>query len=252
LLDHSFMPRYNALMKQRYVILLLLVLLPGLLTFSGCSTEQESAPTPAPGVTPTPALTPSPTPSEPSTAPHTVTPTTAPTAPATTATTTPVSTSTATRTPTSQPSGPGGGGSPPPTRSQVYFTPPTQTVEPGEHFTVDVWIEPVATVAGFQFDMSFDPSLISADSVTSGGFLPGFNAGMIYNNAGSITGTFYYHTDSGGNSNPGSLARITFTAKGNEGTATLHFDACKLGDPNDQQLPVDLTDGNVILHASAP
>ena len=110
----------------------------------------------------------------------------------------------------------------------------------------------MATVAGFQFDLSFDPSLISADSVTSGGFLPGFNPGMIDNNAGSITDTFYYHTDSGGNPNPGSLARITFTAKVNEGTSTLHLDACKLGDPNDQQLPVDLTDGYVILQASAP
>ncbi|MFC1894167.1 cohesin domain-containing protein, partial [Chloroflexota bacterium] len=38
-------------------------------------------------------------------------------------------------------------------------------VRPEEQFTIDILVEPEAAIAGVQFNLTFDPSLVTVDSV---------------------------------------------------------------------------------------
>ena len=67
-------------------------------------------------------------------------------------------------------------------------------VNTGEQFTVDILIDPGTAIAGVQFDLAFDPSLVTVDSVAEGALLAQggastyFSPGVIDNVAGTITG----------------------------------------------------------------
>ena len=122
-------------------------------------------------------------------------------------------------------------------------------METGQRFTVDILIEPAATIAGWQFNTYFDPTLVSVDSVENGGFLPGFSPGTIDNDAGIIYATYAIQTGPGGNSAPGTLARITLDAGSTTGGFALHIDNVKVGDADNNPLPVDVTDGYVQIES---
>jgi len=53
----------------------------------------------------------------------------------------------------------------------VSISPSTQTVPLGQTFTIDITIDPDVAIVGAQFDLSFDPSLVRANSVTEGNLL---------------------------------------------------------------------------------
>jgi len=99
---------------------------------------------------------------------------------------------------------------------------------PGETFTVDVNATGVSDLYAFQMDLTFDPTLLSAVSVTEGPFLPSggstfFISGAIDNVGGSVTAT----ADSligptPGVSGNGTLLQFQFTAVA-QGTSALDF-----------------------------
>jgi len=100
------------------------------------------------------------------------------------------------------------------------------SISVGDTFTVDVNITGVTDLSAFQFDLTFDPTLLSATNVTEGTFLSGggptfFIPGTIDNVGGSIV----FNADTLLSSPPGvngsgSLAVFDFTAIAN-GTSTL-------------------------------
>src|SRR5690349_16751681 len=76
----------------------------------------------------------------------------------------------------------------------VSIQPPATNQASGDTFTVDVNVSGVADLYAFQFDLTFDPTLLFAVLVTEGGFLPGggttfFIPGTIDNVGGDITAT---------------------------------------------------------------
>jgi len=90
--------------------------------------------------------------------------------------------------------------------------PPSSSVLPGHSFTLAVELSGVADAYAFQFDVTFDPSLLKLTSIANGGFLPddNFSAG-ITRAAGSVT--FVYDLLTGpvpGVSGGGHLAVLTF------------------------------------------
>ncbi len=71
--------------------------------------------------------------------------------------------------------------------------PVSSTVAVNNTVTLDVNITGVTDLYGFGFDLSFDPAIVSASSITEGAFLPMggstfFLAGTIDNAGGAITG----------------------------------------------------------------
>jgi hypothetical protein len=117
--------------------------------------------------------------------------------------------------------------------STVSIQPPVSTVDVGSLLDVIVDISSVTDLYAFQFDIGFDPAVLSAIDVTEGPFLPSggstfFLPGTIDNIGGSISFT----ADSLIGAIPG--------VSGDGTLATLSFQALALGTS-----PVDLS--NVIL-----
>ncbi len=134
----------------------------------------------------------------------------------------------------------------------VMVSPPSQEVTCGDSFSVNVTVDPKVAIAGVQFDLSFDSSLITAVSVEEGNLLNQngastyFSPGTIDNGAGTITGVAGTITASGETvSSPGTFAVINFTAKDIQGTSTLDLSNVIVGDINGDPMPIAVNDGNV-------
>ena len=191
---------------------------PVSITINEGSVTIGVSPTPTP--TPTPTATPSPSP-----------------------TPTPSPSPTPTPTPT-----------PTPGVTTVSITPPTQTVATGSPFTVNVTVDPKVAIAGAQFDLSFNPSLVSANSVTEGNLLKQngastyFSSGTIDNTAGTIIGVAGAITTPGQTvSSPGVFATIQMTAKSVDGTSPLDLSNVIVGDINGNPVSITVNVGSVTV-----
>src|ERR1700730_13223033 len=76
----------------------------------------------------------------------------------------------------------------------LSIEPPSLLVQLGKSFSLDVRISGVVDLFAFQFDLAFDPLILSAGSITEGPFLPSggataFIAGTVDSTAGTITAT---------------------------------------------------------------
>jgi len=140
------------------------------------------------------------------------------------------------------------------TPTRVTISPTSQTVAPEQTFTVDVRVGPVLAIAGAQFNLSFDPSLVTAISVdegelfNQGGCATFFLPGTIDNDAGTITGAVCVITTPGCTvSNPGTLATITFVASETTGTSPLHLSNMVIGSKEGHALAKQVNDGSVTV-----
>ena len=136
----------------------------------------------------------------------------------------------------------------------VSVSAPTQAVNAGARFTINITVQPNMAIAGVQFNLSFDPSLVSADSVTEGnlfnqnGARTYFTPGNINNTAGTVTWVADVVIGSGNYiSNPGTFAVITMTAHADFGTSPLTLSNVVVGDINAQSLSVTLVSGQVVI-----
>jgi len=74
--------------------------------------------------------------------------------------------------------------------TNVKVSPPAQNVSLGQSFSVNLTVEPHTAIAGAQFNLQFDPSLVQVNSVTEGNLFKQsgantlFNPGTINNAAG--------------------------------------------------------------------
>jgi hypothetical protein len=129
-------------------------------------------------------------------------------------------------------------------------------VDPGETFTVNIAVTPgITPIAGVQFDLAFDPSLVEVDSVVQGNLLTQdgdttyFVSGTIDNAAGTITGTAGAITTPGGSvANPGTFAVITLTASAQGGISPLTLSNVVVGDVNGQPVQIIVTGGQVSVN----
>jgi len=133
----------------------------------------------------------------------------------------------------------------------VSVSPHVQTVCSGQ-FTVDINVEPGEPVAGVQFDLLFDPSLITADSVEEGNLLSlsgcptFFLSGPIDNVGGTINGVAGTVLGAGCNVfTPGTFATITFIADELEGVSPLDLLNVQVIDPNGNPVPIVWYNGEV-------
>ena len=89
----------------------------------------------------------------------------------------------------------------------------------GDTFTFDVRAENVTDLAGWQFDIAFDPARLEALGLSEGDFLKTdggatfFQNGSIDNAAGKITGLIAGRISEGGVSGSGSVLQVRFKAK---------------------------------------
>ena len=107
----------------------------------------------------------------------------------------------------------------------VAVVPASTSVLPGQSFSVTVAVSDVTDAYAFQFDVTYDPTLLKLTSVANGGFLPDDRfSGGIANANGSVT--FVYNLLTGpvaGVSGGGTLATLTFeTFADRFGSSPIH------------------------------
>ena len=107
----------------------------------------------------------------------------------------------------------------------------------GDTFTLDLIVEDVFDLAGWQIDIAFNPQVLGAVSITEGDFLTKnggntfFLQGTIDNASGTITGVNQVFLGEGGVSGTGKLLSITLEAKAT-GQERLRLRNLALGSPN--------------------
>jgi hypothetical protein len=131
-------------------------------------------------------------------------------------------------------------------------------VNPGEQFTINIAVEPGTSIAGMQFNLAFDPAVVTADSVTEGNLLSQggattyFSPGTINNVAGSISGVAGAITTPGQSvAAPGNFAVLTMTASAQGGTSALTLSGVVVGDINGQAVEISVVSSEVVIN-SAP
>ena len=137
--------------------------------------------------------------------------------------------------------------------TSVIIDPPSQTVFPGEAFTVDVFCVPSQQIKSFELKFSFDPLLLQANSITEGNIFDGyttfFNPGIIDNYAGNIFDIYGLILGSGNVSNPGTLVNISLTAKSTIGSSLLNL--YNVGVTNETEyVSITVNDGNVTIQGA--
>ena len=101
----------------------------------------------------------------------------------------------------------------------VGYTFSQTPIHTGDTFTLDIRAENVSDLAGWQFDLAFDPAALEAVEVTEGDFLKTdggntfFQSGSIDNAAGKITGLSAIRLSTQGVTGTGTVLQVTFKAK---------------------------------------
>ena len=138
----------------------------------------------------------------------------------------------------------------------VSISPSTQTVEPGETFTVSVYVEPGEPIMGVSFDkLSFNSNLIHANSVTEGDLFDPydafFSAGTIDNTAGEITNVYGLTVPANTVTDPGFFCNISFTAQQQIGTSSLDLQGVIVSDVNGLPATITTNNGSVTVEEQA-
>jgi len=127
-------------------------------------------------------------------------------------------------------------------------------LDPGEQFTVNISVAPGAAIAGVQFNLTFNPAVVTVDSVaegnllTQGGALTYFSSGTINNVAGSISGVVGAIITPGQSvSSAGTFAAITLTA-GPGGTSPLTLSGVLVADISGQAVATTVVSGQVSIN----
>ncbi len=114
------------------------------------------------------------------------------------------------------------------TNPGVGYTFSKSPIHIGDTFTLDIRAENITDLAGWQFDIAFDPTVLEAVNVSEGNFLKTdggatfFQGGTINNTAGKITGLSAARLSAQGATGTGSLLKVNFKAKsGGETKLTL-------------------------------
>jgi hypothetical protein len=131
----------------------------------------------------------------------------------------------------------------------VSVSAPSQ-VDPGEQFTVSVIVEPGTAIAGVQCDLTFNPALVTVDSVEEGDLLSQGGANTYFNPGdGSANGMAGVIVTPGQTvSAPGTFAIITLTAGTEGGVCSLTLSNVVAGDINGQSVPVNVVNGQVTIN----
>jgi hypothetical protein len=139
----------------------------------------------------------------------------------------------------------------------VSVSVPTGTINQGQQFTVSINTVPNNAIAGMQFNLTFNPAVVTVNSITEGNlFKQGgastyFSAGNINNTAGTVTGVFGAITSPGQTvATAGTFATITMTAGSTGGSTSLTLSDVVVGDASSQPIPVSINNGTISVETS--
>lgn len=132
--------------------------------------------------------------------------------------------------------------------SFISVQPSSQTVNGGKNFSLDVNVD-ITDLYAFQFDLSFNPAVLSAISITEGWFLTSGSTYFIPGDIDNTLGTIAFTVDTlvgatSGVTGSGTLASINFTALG-PGASPVGLSNIGLLDSSLNDIVAGSTDGTV-------
>lgn len=137
----------------------------------------------------------------------------------------------------------------------VSVSVPTGARTPGEQFTITISVVPNNPIAGMQFDLAFNPAIMTVNSVTEGNLLKQggastyFDDGQIDNVAGTVTNVFGAIISPGQTvSGTGTFATITLTAGITGGSGPLTLSGVVVGGVSGNSIPVTVNNGTVTVN----
>ncbi len=134
------------------------------------------------------------------------------------------------------------------TQALVSVSPEFQLVHLGDEFAVQVRIDDVQALYGFDVLLSFPPDLLEALSVVDEGFLaPGIGWQIIDNDAGTVNLVNTQINPAEPASGSGALFTVVFRADAEGATAALLLSKVELTDRDGQRIPCDTRGGAVRL-----
>ena len=125
-------------------------------------------------------------------------------------------------------------------------------IHTGDTFTLDISAETVIDLAGWQFDIAFDPAILEAINVSEGDFLKTdggstfFQGGTIDNAAGKITGLNAARLSAQGVSGTGTLLQVRFRAK-SRGETELALHKFQFGSVTGDSIPAGPHEISIIV-----
>ena len=128
------------------------------------------------------------------------------------------------------------------TNPGVGYTFSKTPIHLGDTFTLDIRAENVFDLAGWQFDIAFDPAILEAVDVSEGGFLKTdggttfFQSGSIDNTVGKIGGLSAARLSVQGVSGTGTLLQVRFKAK-SAGETELALHKFQFGSTTGDSIP---------------
>ena len=126
------------------------------------------------------------------------------------------------------------------------------TIHVRDTFTLDLSAENVPDLAGWQFDIAFDPAVLEAVEVKEGDFLKQegattfFQKGAINNRSGKIIGLSSARLSEGGVSGTGDLLSVSFKAKA-EGKTQLTLRNFQMADVTGAPIPAGTHDVEIVI-----
>src|SRR5262249_10957073 len=133
-------------------------------------------------------------------------------------------------------------------QAALAVDPASSSVRPGESVSVTVDLSGATDAYAFQFDVTWDPTLLELTSVASGSFLPDANFSPGITSPGSVT--FVYDLLTGpvaGASGGGTLPTLTFHAfAGRFGSSPIHLANVILLDSRGKDVPLASVTGATI------
>ena len=124
----------------------------------------------------------------------------------------------------------------------IGYALPNDEIYAGDTFTLDIYAEDVPDLAGWQFDIAFDPILLEAIEVRKGyllesaGGVTSFEKGTIDNQSGEIIGLSEAVLNGNSASGTGLLLSVTFAAKAG-GKTQLTLSNFRFGAGTGQEIP---------------
>ena len=124
----------------------------------------------------------------------------------------------------------------------VGYTFSQTPIHTGDTFTLNIRAENVTDLAGWQFDIAFDPAILEAINMSEGDFLKTdggttfFQGGSIDNAAGKITGLSAARLSTQGVTGTGTLIQVRFKAK-SAGETELELQRFQFGSTTGDSIP---------------
>ena len=135
---------------------------------------------------------------------------------------------------------------------------PVAAISPGEEFSVDLTVENITDLAGWESDIRFDPAALEVIQIQEGEFLKQqetrltfWQPGVIDNAIGEVTGVKAALLGAGGVTGIGTVLTITFKAK-QIGESIVELQDLRVGDSAGQPIPYETIGVTVIVTAFLP